>query len=160
MGDKRELTRRLAVAGLAALPLLGVSACSGLPGAEEPRVTIVGLEPLSGEGLEIRFMVKLRIQNPNSTEFSYDGAVVDLEVNGRALASGVTDASGSVPRYGTALLSIPVSVHAVGVIRQLIAIASGPSAQTELPYVARGRLGGGWPGGRRFSAEGVLKLPQ
>jgi Late embryogenesis abundant protein len=152
--------RRRFVGSFAALPLLGMSACAGLPGAEAPRVTIVGLEPLSGEGLELRFMVKLRIQNPNSTEFNYDGAVVDLEVNGRGLASGVTDAAGSVPRFGTALLSIPVSVHAVGVVRQLIALATGPSAQTELPYVARGRLGGGWPGGTRFSAEGVLKFPQ
>jgi LEA14-like dessication related protein len=137
-----------------------LTACAGMPGVDPPRVTIVGLEPLPGEGLEMRFAVKLRIQNPNNTDFSYDGVVLDLDVNGRPLASGVSDAKGSIVRYGTTLLTVPVSVHAIGIIRQLLGLAAAASSLPELPYSARGRLGGGWPGGTRFVAEGVLKLPQ
>jgi Late embryogenesis abundant protein len=148
----------LSMAGLMALTL--ASGCAGLPGAEEPRVTIVGLAPLTGEGFEMRFAVKLRIQNANPTDLIFDGVVLDLDVNGRPLASGVSDEKGTVTRYGQTVITVPVSVHAVGVIRQLLTLAADPGTLAELPYSARGRLGGGWHLGTRFVAEGVLKLPK
>ena len=68
--------------------------------------------------------------------------------------------NGTVPRYGQTVITVPVSVHAVGVIRQLLGLAADPATLAELPYSARGRLGGGWHLGTRFVAEGVLKLPK
>ena len=44
-----------------------------------------------GEGLELRMLVKLRVQNPNSTALSYDGAYVKAEVQGKTFATGVSD---------------------------------------------------------------------
>jgi hypothetical protein len=155
------MSRRQWVKGLmSTASALMLAGCAGLPGSEAPRVTIVGLERLTGEGFEIRFSVKLRIQNSNATDLVYDGVVLDLDVNGRPLASGVSDAKGTIPRYGNELISVPVSVSAIGVIRQLMGVAAEPASMAELPYVARGRLGGGWHSGMRFSAEGVLKLLQ
>jgi hypothetical protein len=154
--SRRQWINALSGSGLALL----LTGCAGFPGMEAPRVTIVGLERLNGEGFEFRFSVKLRIQNANSTELTYDGVVLDLDVNGRPLASGVSDAKGTIPRFGNEVLSVPVSVHAIGVVRQLLALAAETATLTELPYSARGRLGGGWHPGTRFSAEGVLKLPQ
>jgi Late embryogenesis abundant protein len=153
---RRQWIKTASGAGLVLL----IAGCAGMPGMEAPRVTIVGLERLNGEGFEIRFSVKLRVQNANSTELTYDGIVLDLDVNGRPLASGVSDAKGTIPRFGNEVISVPVSVHAIGVIRQLLGLATDSATLTELPYSARGRLGGGWHPGSRFSAEGVLKLPQ
>jgi hypothetical protein len=36
--------------------------------------------PGAGEGFELRLLVKLREQNPNSTPVSYDGAYVKVDV--------------------------------------------------------------------------------
>ena len=56
--------------------------------------------PEKGEGLELRLLVKLRVQNPNSTPVGYDGAYVKVEVQDRTFASGVTNAGGNA-KYRT-----------------------------------------------------------
>ena len=150
------LTRSSASVAMASLMVAG---CASLRPADPPKINIVGLERLIGEGFELRFAVKLRVQNPNPDELHFDGVALDLDVNGRPLASGVSNEKGSVPRFGETLLSIPVSVNALSTVRQMLGLAEG-SLQGELPYSLRGRLGGGWAGGTRFSSEGVLKLPQ
>ena len=76
------------------------------------RVTVAGLDPLVGQGLEMRFSLKLRVQNPNDAPIDYDGISVALDLNGTPFASGVSDRSGTVPRFGEAVLDVPVSVSA------------------------------------------------
>ena len=146
-----------------ACALLAVAAaaagCAGLAGSEPPKVNIVGLERLAGEGFELRFNVKLRVQNPGQTALEYDGLSLDLDVNGRPLATGVTAAKGTIDRFSEAVVTIPVSVNAVAAVRQMLGLSDG-TLRGELPYSIRGRLGGGVMGGTRFSSEGTLRLPQ
>lgn len=139
--------------------LLGFAGCETLTHLDALRVNVVGVEPLQGEGLELRFIVKLRVQNPNDAGVDFDGVAVDLDLNGKNLASGVSDQKGSVPRYGETLISVPVSVSAFAVVRQAIGMADG-TARSELPYEVRGKLAGGTFGSVRFSQSGTLKLPQ
>jgi LEA14-like dessication related protein len=149
----------LAATAFAWVALAGLGGCAGLPNSEPPRVNIVGLEKLEGEGFELRFGVKLRVQNPREVALEFDGLALDLDVNGRPLATGVTDAKGTIARFGETVITVPVSVNAVAAVRQLLGLADN-SLRGELPYAVRGRLGGGMMGGTRFSAEGTLKLPQ
>jgi LEA14-like dessication related protein len=153
----KPLPRRRLLAAATALPLIAAG-CAGLPGSEPLNVNVVGLDKLQGEGFELRFAIRLRVQNPNSIAIDYDGISLNLDVNGRALASGVSPERGSVPRYGEAVISVPVSVSAVAAVRQMLGLADG-TARGELPYKLRGRLGGPFGGGG-FNAEGTLKLPQ
>ena len=139
--------------------LLSLAGCETLGVRDPLRVSVAGVEPLSGEGLELRFNVKLRVQNPNDGPVEYNGVALDLEVNGRPLASGVSDRIGTVPRYGEAVLSVPVTVSAFSAVRQALGLAQG-AALTELPYVISGKLAGGVFGTVRFSHSGTLKLPQ
>jgi hypothetical protein len=151
--------RRRAATLLAALPLLGLKACATWPGNEPPRASVVGIESLSGEGLELRFAVKLRLQNPNDVPIEYDGITIELDLNGKTLASGVSAERGTVPRFGEAVLTVPVSVSAFSALRQAIGLADG-SANPEWPYALRGRLSSGPFGSVRFAAEGTLRLPK
>ncbi|MFY8087645.1 MAG: LEA type 2 family protein [Rubrivivax sp.] len=144
------------LACLALLPWLG--GCAGWAGTEPPRVHVVGLERISSEGFELRFNLKLRVQNPNSHAVSWEGIAIDLDVNGRPLASGVSADHGSVPGFGEAIVSLPVSVNAVAAVRQMLGLLDG-TPRGDLPYAVRGRLGGGPMGGLRFRAEGTLRLP-
>lgn len=146
---------------LAALLLAGLllSACQSLGLRDPLRVSVAGVEPLPGEGLELRFNVRLRVQNPNDGAVDYDGLALDLEVNGRHLASGVSDQKGTVPRYGEAVLGVPVTVSAFAALRQALGLMQG-EAVSELPYTVNGKLAGGVFGTVRFSHSGTLKLPQ
>ncbi|WP_321793184.1 LEA type 2 family protein [Caballeronia sp. J97] len=122
------------------------------------RVSVAGIEPLEGQGLEMRFAVKLRVQNPNDAPVDFDGVALDLDLNGRAFASGVSDQRGTVPRFGETVVSVPVTVSAFSVARQAFGFASGNTV-SKVSYTARGKLAGGAFGGARFSDSGYVDLP-
>ncbi len=143
---------------LAAVALLA-AACAALPGRDDPRVTVVGVEPLPGQGLELRFAVKLRVQNPNDTPIEYDGVAIDLDLNGKGLATGVSPERGTVPRFGEAVFAVPVTVSALAAVRQALALADGRLPE-KIPFVLRGKLAGGVFGTLRFTDQGTLALPR
>ena len=150
--------RALAALFVLFLASLMLAGCASLAYREPVRINVVGLEPIPGEGMEMRFKVKLRVQNPNETAIDFDGLALDLDLNGRPFASGVSDRTGSVARFGEALIEIPVSVSAIAVVRQALGVIEG-DGKAEVPYALRGRLAGGLLGGMRFSDSGTLKLP-
>ena len=153
--------RALAALFVLFLASLMLAGCASLAYREPVRINVVGLEPIPGEGMEMRFKVKLRVQNPNETAIDFDGLALDLDLNGRPFASGVSDRAGSVARFGEALIEIPVSVSAIAVVRQALGVIEGADdAKAEVPYALRGRLAGGLLGGMRFSDSGTLKLPE
>ncbi|SIT43306.1 Water stress/hypersensitive response domain-containing protein [Paraburkholderia piptadeniae] len=138
--------------------MLSVAGCAGMFGHDPLRVNVAGIEPLAGQGMELRFNLKLRVQNPNDTPIGYNGVSVELDLNGKPFASGVSDEAGTVPRFGETVISVPLTVPAFAAVRQAFAFAD--SAQTgNLPYVLRGRLAGGIAGGTRFIDQGTLSLP-
>lgn len=138
--------------------VISFSGCAAWMGQEPLRVNVAGIEPLQGEGMETRFNVKLRVQNPNASPVEYDGVSLELELNGSSFASGVSDQRGAVPRFGEALIDVPLTVPAFSAVRQAFAFAD--SAQVgRFPYVLRGRLAGGIVGGTRFIDQGTLLLP-
>ena len=142
---------------LALLPA-ALAGCAALTGVDPPKVFLVGVEALPGQGLELRLAVTLRLQNPNEAPLEFDGVALDLEVNGMELASGVSDQRGSVPRFGETVLTVPVTISAWAMVRQAYAWSSGP--RDKLDYAAHGKLGGTGIGGLRFSARGEFEWPQ
>jgi LEA14-like dessication related protein len=138
-----------------ALILILMVACATM--GDPIKVQVVGLEPLPGQGMELRFAAKLRVQNPNEAPIDYDGIAVDLELRGNAFASGVSDARGTIPRYGESVLTVPVTVSAFAMVRQAMGFASGDSSKID--YVLRGKVGGSTFGSVRFESRGVLELP-
>lgn len=139
------------------LVLLSLSACALLPNRDPLAINVVGIEPLPSQELEMRFAVKLRLQNPNENVIDYNGIALDLEVNGRPLASGVSDQQGRIDRYSEEILVIPVSVSAFSVLRQTLGLSQTQSLDN-LPYVLRGKLAGGLFGTQRFIDRGQISL--
>jgi LEA14-like dessication related protein len=147
---------RFVVAVLAVAALAG---CATWFGSDPLRVNVAGLEPLDSQGMEVRFNMKLRIQNPGSSPVSFSGVSVDLEVNGKAFATGVSPASGSVPAFGETVVSVPVTVPALAVLHQMFVFVDR-SQYGQIEYILRGRLAGtGITGSTRFTDQGSLSLP-
>lgn len=101
--------------------------------------------------------LKLRIINPHDTAITYDGLSVELEVRGQHFASGVSNARGEVPRFGEALITVPVSVSALALVRQALDMARGGSPRID--YVLKGRLAGTALGSVGLSSRGEIDLP-
>ncbi|BAP44986.1 lipoprotein [Pseudomonas sp. StFLB209] len=151
-------TRRLLLVSL----FCALGACAWLPDRDPLVIEVAGIEPLPGEGLEVRMAVKLRVQNPNDSEIHYNGVALRLEVNDRLLASGVSDQHGRVASYSQALITVPVSITAFSVLRQTLGLGEAQARGRPLdglPYTLHGKFGGGPFGTQRFSSSGTLNLP-
>ena len=153
------MNRRGWVHGAGLLAASGLlAACAGLGLREPIQVNLVGIDPLPGEGMEIRLAVKLRVQNPNDVALDYDGVSIALDLRGNSFATGVSAERGSVPRFGEAVISVPVSVSALAAFRQFIGIATKDKPAAD--YALRGRLSSTGFGGVRFESKGEIDVTQ
>jgi hypothetical protein len=134
-----------------------LASCASLPNRDPLVISVAGIDTLPGEGLELRLLVSLRVTNPNDTPVDYSGVALDFFLNDRRLATGVSNATGSVPRYGESVLSIPVTITAFDIARQVLGFASGGNTDS-FNYRIRGKLDGGILGTRRFEDEGDIRL--
>ena len=149
---------------IVAIFIILLGGCATLSGGDGPNVQVVGMEALPSEGLEVRFALKLRVQNPNETPLMYDGMSVRLDLDGRGLANGVSNTSGEIPRFSDAVLTVPVSISAFSVVRQLLARADAMQGEgtvnQPIAYSLKGKLGApeGSFGAVRFSDMGDLTI--
>lgn len=143
----------LAITGLA----LHLGACATLPGNDPLEITVAGLESLPGEGLELRMLVKLRVLNPNDQAVDYNGVYLRLDVQDRAFATGASEASGTIPRFGEALVSVPVTISALRMARQMIGVLDGQPVDS-IRYDMRGKLSGSLFRTVRFKSQGEFSL--
>lgn len=146
-----------AVVFLTLAMLVGVAGCAGLTNRDPLMIDVAGIEPLPGEGMELNLAVRIRVQNPNDTPVEYDGIALMLDVNGRRLASGVSNDVGTVPRYGEIVFTVPMTISAFDAARQIYGVMGGEDLN-RLEYRVRGKLEGGLFGTRRFDDQGVFTL--
>jgi hypothetical protein len=142
---------------LLAAALLAVGACADLQRRDPLQFTVAGIEPLQGEGLELRMLVKLRVQNPNDAPLDYNGAYLKLDVLGRSFASGVSDESGTVPRFGEAVIGVPVTVSVLRMASTALGMLDG-KPMDKVSYELRGKLSGRAFSAARFRSRGELDL--
>jgi len=158
MTSAMQLVPRLIAVITLAVVLLALQGCAALQGRDPLHVTVVGIEPLEGQGLELRMLVKLRVQNPNDAPIDYNGVALEMKARGKTFASGVSDAGGSVPRFGEAVISVPVTVSAFGMLGQAVDMfrrgASGP-----ITYEMTGKLNSSSFNSTHFQTQGEFSLP-
>ena len=131
-----------------------LTACASMLGLEKPQVALAGLD-LQEIGLfEQRFLVTLRVTNPNDRAVSVDGVEFSLDLNGEKFASGVGSDKVTLPQHGDALVRLTVATSLGRVWKQLRALQS---LDKPLTYRITGRLYAPWlPGGVPFDNSGEL----
>jgi LEA14-like dessication related protein len=149
------MARSLALITATALALAG---CASLQRTDPPLVTVVGIEPSPGEGLEARMLLKLRVQNPNDAPIEFNGIYVELTVLDKSFASGVSNESGTVPPFGEAVIGVPVTVSVLAIVGQAMGMLGGKPVD-KITYEMRGKLNSTTSGTLRFKSQGVLTLP-
>ena len=140
------------------LILLTLSGCAALSDRDPIQVTVAGIDSLPGEGLELRMLLKLRVQNPNDVPIEYDGVYVRLDVFDKTLASGVSDQRGIVPRFGEAIVAVPLNVSPLRVVFGALGVIGSGQVSEKLNYHLEGKLSGVGFGSTRFHATGQLPL--
>jgi LEA14-like dessication related protein len=136
-----------------------LAACASMPGHEPVQVTVADIDSIPGEDLEMRMMVKLRVQNPNDAPIEYNGVYVKVEVLDRTFATGVSDEHGTIPRYGEAIVSVPVTVSMLRMAVYALLIVDGKPIE-KVNYKMDGKLSGPVFGSTNFSAKGEFNVPK
>jgi LEA14-like dessication related protein len=153
------MMRRALMIALASLASLVLGACASLPSKDPLQVTVAGIEAIPGEGMELRMMVKLRVQNPNEAPVDFSGVYVELDVQGKTFATGVSSEAGTLPGFGEAVVAVPVTVSVLRMVRQVMGVLDGQPVD-KIRYEMSGKLNGGVFNTLRFGASGELELPK
>ncbi|HMM47552.1 MAG TPA: LEA type 2 family protein [Thiobacillaceae bacterium] len=154
-----SITRRMLLPLLVVFAALQFGGCASLLRHEPVQVIVAGIEPLQGEGLELRMLVKLRVQNPNEVPVEFNGVSLQLDVQGKRFATGVSSEAGRIPRFGEAVVAVPVSVSMLSVARQAIGVLSD-DYRGQLAYQMTGKLAGPQFSDMRFRSNGEFSLPE
>ncbi len=145
---------------LCAVVFMMAAGCASMQRRDPLQVTVAGIQPLQGQGMELRLLVKLRVQNPNDAPVEYNGVALQMEVQGKTLASGVSDASGSVPRFGESVIEVPVTISGFRMARQALGmIKDGGAGLEKIAYEMSGKLHGTGFSTTRFQTKGEFELP-
>lgn len=137
-------------------PLAWLAACATTP-IEPLRVNVATVERLEGASMELRFVATLRVQNPNDAPLQFSGATAELILNGKTIGTGVSDRGSFVPRLGEVFVSVPITVSALGDVRQAIGLYGAPDRK--LDTTLRGRLTGSGYNDLSFQWRGELAMP-
>ena len=136
---------------------LFLAACAAMPALERPRVTVADIDDVSFRGMELRMLMKLRVQNPNFLAIDYDGVDIRFEIDGRTVAQGTTRERGSVPAHGEAIVGLPVTVSFLELGGPAMRLLQGRSDR--IAYVVEGQLDSPLFGATTFRREGELRIP-
>jgi len=140
---KPRLTRTRwtrAGAALGCAFLLAGCASFGL-GVEPIEVHVVDLTPLPSTAFEHRLRVDLRLRNPNDRAFELEGVRFVIDVNGRRLASGVSDQTATLPRLGEVVVSVTTTTTLLDIVNQVVAFTHlADAAEPRFDYEVRGRI--------------------
>jgi LEA14-like dessication related protein len=138
---------------------MALAACAGMEPRDPVEVTVADIESLPAEGLEMRMLVKLRVQNPNDAPIEYNGVYLKLDVLDKPFASGVSDERGSIPRFGESIVSVPMTVSTLRVAVEALGLVGSGASFEKVNYKMEGKLGGSGFSSTRFQAQGQLTLP-
>jgi LEA14-like dessication related protein len=105
-----------------------LTACSTMPREFEVlRVHIADMTAKDVAIFEQRFDVKLRIQNPNDSDFTINGMRFDIELNERQFANGLSGQRITVPRFGSEVVDVEIFTTLASFLRQIQELSNGTS---------------------------------
>jgi LEA14-like dessication related protein len=140
--------------------LLGVllTGCASFPSQfEKPTVSLAGLSVAEIGLLEQRFVLNLRVTNPNDVSLAINGVQLSLDVNGKHFADGVSSDAVTLPKLGSTVVKLNVTTSLSTFIQQFNALqASGKP----IAYRIKGKLFLPLrPDGVSFERQGEVNLP-
>jgi LEA14-like dessication related protein len=113
---------KLSVLMLLVVVMTGCASLTTRP--EAPRVSLIGLKPISMDLFEQRFMVSLRVKNPNQFVLPIRGLDFNMDINGNRFADGLSATNVDIPALGEGRVDIEVSSSLLNTLRQFKNILS------------------------------------
>ena len=155
-GAARRATPWLLLWACAAL----IAGCAGigLDSFDEPEVELLALEPLPARGMEARFLLRLRIVNPNPVKLDIDGLAYEVFLRDTKVLTGASSERVVVDAYSEGEAALEVAAGMLGSLSLLRDLMSNPT-DGAIPYRLKAKISRrGIGGALRVSREGTLDL--
>ncbi len=118
--------------------ILLLAGCAGMQrDFQEPEVHLTRITPIAGTGLEQRFLVGLRVINPNRDALNVTGLSYSVSLQGQKVVSGVSSNLPRVPGYGEAEVELEASTNLLAGVRLLADLMSRPADAIDYELEAR-----------------------
>jgi len=143
--------RFLALAGA-----LLLAACASL--WTPPSVSLAGVDIESLGLFEQRFLLKLRVTNPNAFDIPVEGLDFVVELNGRHFADGISKVGVIIPGGGETVLAVRASSNLAAFLRQWKDFEKG--GRSALDYRVKGTIRVSGRGELPFDRRGEVDLPR
>lgn len=142
----------------ACVALIAGCAGIGLDSFDEPEVELLALEPLPARGMEARFLLRLRIVNPNPVKLDIDGLAYEVFLRDTKVLTGASSQRVVVDAYSEGEAALEVAAGMLGSLSLLRDLMSNPTDGT-IPYRLKAKISRrGIGGALRVSREGTLDL--
>jgi LEA14-like dessication related protein len=143
---------------LALVPAVLLPGCAsvGLEAFDDPGIELLAIEPVAARGMEARFLVRLRIVNPNPIALDIDGLAYEVFLRESKVFSGASNQAVRVEPYSEGEAAVEVAagmLSSLGLLRDLI--SNPPDAG--IPYRLNAKISRkGLGGSLRVNHEGTL----
>ena len=151
---------RYGLVGFAVIATLLGAGCAtvGLDPFDDPDIELLALEPLESRGLEARFLLRLRIVNPNSIALEIDGLAYQVYLREKKVLAGASNQPVRIDAYSEGQAAVEVAAGMMGSLALIQDLMQNP-IDGAIPYrldakISRKGLGGSM----RVSREGLLDL--
>lgn len=135
--------KKLFVVWMAVVGAMLVSGCASIGQSyQKPDIHLVSIKPLPSQSLEQRFLLGLRIINPNRSALPVRGLSYALEINGSKVLSGATGDIPQIPAYGDVLVEVSSGTSLLGGVKALSRILANPDMP--FSYALSVRLDSHW----------------
>ena len=117
------------------LSLLFLGACATMSSNfDPPKVDLAGLEPLNSESMEPRFLIKLRVVNPNDSDLNIKGIYYEISVEGHDLFTGASDKATVIPGYGENIVTLEAATSLFGTIGLFTTLLTSGAKKDAINY--------------------------
>ncbi|MBB4284565.1 LEA type 2 family protein [Roseospira goensis] len=115
------LSRRAALAAVAALPL---AACAAPGDLAPPEVALRDVRFIEAGLLQQDVDLLLSVTNPNTRDMPITGMRAAVELNGRPLARGYSNETLTVPRLSTQTVPVRAQIGSLELVQQVLALGN------------------------------------
>lgn len=143
---------------VALLLLFALAGCATLTGdLDPPTVTIENVESLPGSGSTPRFLITLRIANPNKQALDIVGVSYSLSLLNKEVISGVTNDVPRIEAYSEETVPLEAGIRLFELLRLLAGLGLEKTDELEYKFQAKIDFEGFMPT-QRVEETGVISL--
>lgn len=147
-------------AALVVLLGTGLAGCASVvPRLEAPDLSVVDVQMQESTLFEQRFLVTMRVLNPNDRDLPVRGIDYNMELMGEKVGRGLTNQAFTVPAMGEATFDMTVTTNlATGLLKLLPKLQRGETSEIEYRIVGKVSTQLGVIRSIPFDEKGTLKL--